>query len=382
MRWNISLEQTSCANSRSAYDGQRAQVHRLADGSVEIFSRHMERHTEKYPDICSLLGPATPITDATTFVLDSEVVAYDTIARRILPFQTLSTRGRKGVKEEGVTVTVCVFVFDLLYFDGQSLLQTPLSDRRALLHANFRERAGVFQYAQSITSRDGDEITSFLNEALAASCEGIMAKALVETSTYEPSKRSDSWLKIKKDYIDGMVDSFDLVPIGAWHGTGRRAGWYSPFLLACWDPASETYQAMTKCMTGFTDAQFREFLDFFSQEGRTLQGPRAYYSSGMVPDVWFDACQVWEVRGADLTLSPVHKAAMGLVTPDRGISLRFPRFIRTRSDKAIEDATTSETIADMYRKGVKSEDVGPGSKSSAKKEGDEEEEEDDDDYDE
>ena len=82
-----------------------------------------------------------------------------------------------------------------------------------------------------------------------AGCEGVMLKPL--GSPYEPGKRSDHWIKLKKDYCEGMQDSLDLVPIGAWWGNGRKAGWYSPYLLAAWDPEREEFQSVCRVMSGF-----------------------------------------------------------------------------------------------------------------------------------
>jgi len=118
------------------------------------------------------------------------------------------------------------------------------------------------------------------------------------------------------------------VPIGAWYGNGRKAGWFSPFLLAAWDPVREEFGSLCRVMSGFTDEFYAAATERF--KAQLLDGPRPYYNTGERCDVWFDATEVWEVRGADLTISPVHRAAFGRLHPDRGCSLRFPRFIRVR----------------------------------------------------
>ncbi|KAJ3082734.1 hypothetical protein HK102_001489 [Quaeritorhiza haematococci] len=364
------------------YDGQRAQIHLDESGKITIFSRHLERMTDKYPDICEVIpqicqstsispaGTSSSSPDsASSFILDAEVVAVEEVEDndpsnsdagekkktfQTLPFQTLSNRGRKNVSIEDVKIRVCVFGFDLMYLNGRSLLREPFRVRRDLMRSAFREIPGRFAFVPQLETNDPDQVDEFLKKSLNAGCEGLMVKILdhpppekqqrgqqsVLLATYEPDKRSESWLKVKKDYVDSLADSFDLVPIGAWYGNGRKAGWWSPFLMAAYNPETEMYETVCKCMSGFSDAFYK----------------------GM---------KVWEIRGADLTLSPVHKVASGLIDEDggRGLSLRFPRFIRAREDKNPEDATTPDQIVEIFRK---QRERGPDAQAGGKKDRDDE----------
>jgi len=373
------------------YDGERAQVHMPADGRVSIFSRNSENTTGKYPDIAShlreamsgALAPAAVVDGAasapidaaassaaamlvdaglpqlapvTSCVMDGEVVAYDRDKGTLLPFQVLSTRSRKDVSVESIKVQVIYAAFDLLLVNGVSLLHVPLRTRRALLRLLFREVPGKFTFATSRDSSDTEEISAFLNDAVKGGCEGLMVKVLDGAdSVYEPSKRSLNWLKLKKDYMDGLTDSFDLVPIAAWKGKGKRTGVYGAYLLACYDPEEEVYQAITKVGTGFSDEMLTELTNAMnSKEGcaRTTQPKNTLVGDSLLDaDVWFDpdSSEVWEVMAADLSISPVHKAALGKVDPAKGIALRFPRFIRRRDDKGTVDATSADQVATMYR---------------------------------
>ncbi|GAA0163653.1 DNA ligase [Lithospermum erythrorhizon] len=230
----------------------------------------------------------------------------------------------------------------------------------------FQEKAGYLEVAREMIVESDEacpgneatlaKINSFLEEALHSSCEGIMVKSLDVDAGYAPSKRSDAWLKVKRDYVDGLRDSLDLVPIGAWYGNGRKAGWYSPFLMACYNPDTEEYQSVCRVMSGFSDSFYIEMKEFISGDKILAKKP-PYYRTAEVPDKWFSPELVWEIRGADLTVSPVHHGAYGLVHLSRGISVRFPRFIRSLSDRKPDECSTATDIADMFHAQTRKMDV-------------------------
>lgn len=344
------------------YDGQRAQIHRLTDGSVQIFSRQMKESTPRFPDLVNMIKELCS-PEVSSFILDAEVVGVDRKkGNRLISFQELSSRERgskhSSIAIQNIKVDICVFVFDIMFCNGQRLLDCPLRKRRKYIHDLFQEKPGYFELAQQITveaneasvdnSGTLDRMNTFFKKACQSSCEGIMLKTLDVDAGYSASKRCDSWLKVKRDYVEGLGDSLDLVPIGAWYGNGRKAGWYSPFLMACYNPEYEEFQSVCRVISGFSDEFYKEMKEFYSGE-RILPKKPVYYKTDELPELWFAAEQVWEIRGADLTLSPVHHAAIGLVHPSRGISVRMPRYIRCLPDRSTGDCSTATDVASMFK---------------------------------
>lgn len=223
-------------------------------------------------------------------------------------------------------------------------MQKPLVERRELLRAHFQPVDKEFEIAKSSDGETSDEIQQFLEESVKDGCEGLMVKMLeTDASHYEPSRRSVNWLKIKKDYLAGAGDSLDLIVVGAYHGKGKRTARYGAFLLACYDADAEAFQTVCKIGTGFSEeALASHWAALHPLECAMPRGD--VRAGGARPDVWFEPKVVWEVKTADLSLSPVYEAAKGLVD-ERGISLRFPRFLRVRDDKDAEDATGPEQVS-------------------------------------
>ncbi|KAI0068215.1 ATP-dependent DNA ligase [Artomyces pyxidatus] len=346
------------------YDGERAQVHMLPDGTVGVFSRNSEDMSKKYPDLVEQLPHA--VKEGTqSFVLDAEAVAIDRTTGKLMPFQELSKRKRKDVKVEDIQVRVCIFAFDLLFLNGEPLLKKNLVERRELLQKHFKPVDGEFQFARSSDNESTEDIQTFLDESVKDGCEGLMVKMLEsEASYYEPSRRSVNWLKLKKDYLAGVGDSLDLVVVGGYYGKGKRTNVYGAFLLACYDSDSEEFQTICKIGTGFSEEMLASHYEALKPlELATARGDVKV--GGAKPDVWFEPRMVWEVLTADLSLSPVYTAAMGLIE-DRGVSLRFPRFLRVRDDKNADDATGSDQVAEMYERQV----LAQGSAKKKKGDGD------------
>jgi len=331
------------------YDGERAQIHVLSRDNIHVYSRNSENMTEKYPDVIQVVKDCL-CEGIESCIIDAELVAFDQTTEKILPFQVLSTRGRKNIVVEDIKVNVCLYPFDCMLLNGSPLVTETLEHRRSKLWTILRETKGKVKFAtyRNFDALNEEDIQEFLDESIAGSCEGLMLKTLTENATYAPSKRSLNWLKLKKDYLDGMADSIDVVPIGAYYGKGKRTGAYGAFLLAIYDHENEEYQTVCKAGTGFSDEDLVTHYQFYKERTLLTADPSFNVSDKMKPDKWLEPCQVWEIRAADLSISPVHTSAFGVKAESKGIGLRFPRFLRIRDDKGPEQSTGPDQIVEMF----------------------------------
>jgi DNA ligase 1 len=184
-----------------------------------------------------------------------------------------------------------------------------------------------------------------MEEAIENGCEGLVVKD--PSSTYRAGAREFAWIKLKREYRSELTDTIDLVIIGAFHGKGRRAGTYGTYLLATYDKKRGVFTSVAKVGTGFSDEDLQKLPKLLKAFESHVKPPGV--ESNMTPDIWFRPHLVIETIAAELTLSPIHTAAMGRVRPGAGISLRFPKFTgKIRDDKRPEDATSVEEIVEMY----------------------------------
>jgi DNA ligase 1 len=334
----------SCA-AEYKYDGVRVQAHRTADGRTELFTRRLERVGGQFPDVVELLQAGLGPRQA---ILEGEVVAADPVSGELRPFQEVMHRRRKhGIAEAIDEWPVSLFCFDLLYADGQDLTRLPYRDRRARLEAAVTPSPRL-RLSTAAEVDNPEALERFFDQAITDGCEGLLCKSLSESAGYQAGARGWLWIKLKRDYRSELSDTLDLVVVGALAGRGRRAGMYGALLLAAYDPETDQFPTVCKCGTGFGDAELAALPSRLAPLAR--DEPPARVAARMVPDVWFEPALVVEVLGAELTLSPTHTAAWGVLQEDAGLALRFPRFTgRYRDDKASEDATTVQELLDLYR---------------------------------
>jgi DNA ligase-1 len=327
------------------YDGIRVQAHRTADGALELYTRRLDRVSTQFPEVVELLDQSLGPREA---ILEGEVVAADPASGELRPFQDVMFRRRKyGIAEATKDFPVSMFCFELLYADGTDLTRLPYLERRARLAEAITPSPRLrLTTAEQVSDEAALEAT--FEQAVAEGCEGVICKSLDPAASYQAGARGWQWIKLKRDYRSELTDTLDLVVVGGLAGRGRRAGMYGALLLAVYDPAGERFQTICKCGTGFSDAELAGLPVRLAPLARAQRPARV--DSLWAADVWFEPTLVVEVLAAELTVSPHHTAGWGLLKPDAGLALRFPRFSgRWRDDKAPTDATTVSEVVQMFR---------------------------------
>jgi DNA ligase-1 len=327
------------------YDGVRVQAHRTADGSIELYTRRLERVSSQFPDVVELLRAGLRPAEA---ILEGEVVAFDAAAGELRPFQEVMFRRRKyGITEAVRDVPVGLFCFELLYADGADLTQLPYPERRARLAAAITP-APQLRLTTASEMTEPAALDAWFEQAVTDGCEGLVCKSVGPDASYRAGARGWQWIKLKRDYRTELSDTVDLAVVGAFAGRGRRRGVYGALLLAAYDPDAEVFRTVSKCGTGFSDADLAALPERLAPLARAERPARV--DARQQPDVWFEPGLVLEILSAELTLSPNYTAAWGQIQDDAGLAMRFPRFTgRYRDDKAATDATTTSELVSLFR---------------------------------
>jgi DNA ligase 1 len=327
------------------YDGVRVQAHRTSDGRIELFTRRLERVANQFPDVVEALAAGLGPREA---IVEGEVVAYDQAAGELRPFQEVMFRRRKhGIAAAARDVPVSLFCFELLYADGQDLTVLPYPQRREKLAESITLSPNLRLTTATDVATPADLDAAF-EQAVTDGCEGLVCKSLDQAAVYQAGARGWLWIKLKRDYRTELSDTVDLVVVGAFAGRGRRRGVYGALLLAAYDPDADVFRTVSKCGTGFTDADLAALPARLAPLARP-QRP-AQVDARTDADFWFEPGLVLEILSAELTLSPNYTAAWGQIKGDAGLAMRFPRFTgRWRDDKAAQDATTTQELVDLYR---------------------------------
>ncbi len=301
-------------------DGARIQIHKF-DDAVRIFSRRLTDVTESLPEIVQLIQNKIRVGKT---ILEGEVIAVGEDGSP-LPFQHLMRRFRRVHKIEDMVkkIPVKLYLFDILYLKGQSLIAVPYEERRKKLG----EIAGNLLLTKQVVTSSPQEAEEFLKEAINKGHEGLVAKKL--DSPYTPGVRGKRWFKIKR-----ALEPLDLVIVAAEYGYGRRHNWLSDYYLAARDIETGKFLVVGKTFKGFTDKEFIQMteglkkLAIKEERGRVVVAPKI----------------VVEVTYNEIQKSPKYEC---------GMALRFARITRIRDDKGPEEADTIQRVKEIYERQFK-----------------------------
>jgi DNA ligase-1 len=299
------------------YDGARVQIH-IENGAVEIFSRRLTNVTESLPEIVEAVKNNIKAQSA---IVEGEVVALDSAGYPIA-FQHLMRRFKRtrGVTIMAKRIPLTLYLFDVLYLNGESLIPLPYLQRRQILAQNVRE----ISLSKQIVTEKIEEAESFLKEAITAGHEGLMAKKL--NSPYTPGRRGKKWLKIKT-----VLEPLDLVITAAEYGYGRRKGWLSDYYLSARDPQTCEFFSVGKTSKGLTDAEIIKMTNQLKADAVGEDGNHVV----VIPKI------VVEVAYNEIQRSSKYKSQM---------ALRFARITRIRDDKTPQEADTIDKVKEIYEK--------------------------------
>jgi len=310
-------------------DGIRIQVHK-DENNITLFTRRMEDYTNMFPDLIDPLRQALKPKKA---IADGELVAVDPRTNKPMPFQEVLKRRRKyDIEKVAREIPIQIYLFDLLLCDKEHLMDRPYTERRKALEKAVNQIPGKVMVVEQIVSGNKEEIQKFLEKAIQAGHEGLLAKAL--DSTYRAGRREFVWLKLKP-----VLETLDLVVVGALYGKGKRAGYWGSYVLAARDEDTGRFKTVTKCGSGYTDEDLKNLTELLKPY--QIEKPSSEVDIEIECDAYFEPKIVFETAFEEIQVSPEEKHTSGF-------GLRFPRFVRVREDRSPEQASTVTEIAELF----------------------------------
>lgn len=337
------------------YDGTRVQLHmdrnktdrsnkitqtELFSGDtkelfIKTYTRNLEETTHQYPD---LVEAADKQINAESIILDGEAIGYNPETGDLLPFQETIQRKRKyGVEESAKEIPLRYYIFDILYLNGETLINKPLEERRKILDSVITK--GETLIPDEVFKEESLEgIRKHFENAKEKSLEGLIVKS--PKDPYQAGARSYSWIKLKTADEKLLDDSIECVLLGYYYGKGTRSKFgIGGFLVGIYDEESEVYKTISKIGTGLKEEDWNKLKEL-ADKVKVKDKPKEVEVDKMLePDVWTTPKIVVEIGADEITVSPNHTT---------GYALRFPRLLRFREDKGPTQTTNTEEIVRMF----------------------------------
>lgn len=339
-------------------DGFRLQVHLNKDRQekvekgmlftkdepfVRFFSRNLEEMTPMFPELKEVVSKI----NCQSVIMEGEAVAYDDEKQRFLPFQLTISRKRKyDIQAKSEEVPLTLFVFDLLYLDGEPCFRKPFIERRKRLEKLIPKGNRNLKIMPQQKVDSAGEIANYFFLKKKEGLEGIMAK--METAVYKAGSRGFHWIKYKREEGQGLTDSIDVVVLGYYLGQGKRASFgIGALLVGVYNGKKELFESIAKIGTGIKDEEFMRIKKDCDRIKIKSQPKNVDLKKELFPDQWVEPQIVAVVLADEITRSPLHTA--GATVKNKGYALRFPRLLKwNRRDKGIYDITSVSEIEKIY----------------------------------
>jgi DNA ligase 1 len=321
-------------------DAQTALFNDVAnknDFLIRTFTRNLEETTHQYPD---LIEAAVKQIKAESVILDGEAIGYSKETGDFLPFQETIQRKRKyGVTDMAKTVPLKYFVFDILFLNGEPLVDKPLRERRKILKSIIKGTPdNTIIMDDSLELATLDELAEYFEIAKEKGLEGLMLKS--PDDPYQAGARSYSWIKLKKADEKLLKDSVDVVVLGYYAGKGMRSKFgIGGFLVGVYDKKSDSFKTISKIGTGLKEDDWFKLKSLADKVRIDHKPVNVDMDKMFEPDVFTAPKIIVEIGADEITKSPSHTA---------GYALRFPRLLKFREDKNPLEATTLDEILKMY----------------------------------
>lgn len=327
-------------------DGFRLQIHLDKTGKepvVRFFSRNLIDMSYMFPDLAKAIKKL-PVKE---LICEGEAIVRDPNTGNFLPFQETVKRKRKhGIEQAVSEFPLEVFLFDVLYKDGQEFLTKIHKCRRNELLRLFKDKKDKINIIEEKDIKTAKELEHYFTENIASGLEGLVVKR--ENSIYQPGKRNFNWIKLKRQEEGYIEDTIDCVILGYYSGKGKRAQFgIGAFLVGVYNKDKDIFQTIAKIGTGMKDADWIELKKKCDAIAVKEQPHNVDCPKELAPYKWVDPQIVCLIRADEITMSPLHTA--GKTKKELGYALRFPRFMEYRPDKNAYDATTVKEIKHMYK---------------------------------
>ena len=243
---------------------------------------------------------------------------------------------------------ICIFILDLLFFNGEVLINKSLRERKKCLSSAFVETVSVrFPKTLELEKVDNEEINEFMSDTQLMKCTGIIGKTLDNDSEYNPGLKSLNWIKINKGFYKPDLDSLNFVIIGAKYGQGESRRIFSCVLLACYNEETDNYEALVLTHGALKERQLGE-LYYYLQDYIIQYIPSNYKLGNYQPDVIFYPKVIIKCKSFFVCLNPNSAVGFNLIADNMGLSIRFPKINKIREDKKISQICTTEKMVNLY----------------------------------